>query len=152
MTVDCCVMNVYSLITQPVSPPCSFLFTSIHNNQPLDIWKKKMASNLSRGGGGCWLRWEHSLGPTELGTAGIQAGLWQGRLVAAKVVRKMSENVWNSVQRYAGGKKWEMQQFTAKWEHMGGEDWTHHSHFSVITGKFSMDKNKKLNNQLRNMA
>jgi hypothetical protein len=50
----------------------------------------------------------------DLGTAEIQAGLWQGRLVATKVVRKMSENVWNSVQRYAGGKKWEMQQFTAK--------------------------------------
>jgi hypothetical protein len=32
--------------------------------------------------------------------------------VAAKVVRKMAEKVWNTVQRYAGGRKWEMQQFT----------------------------------------
>ena len=55
---------------------------------------------------------EHSLGPTELDTAAIQARLWQGRLVAAKVVRKMAEKVWNTVQRYAGGRKWEMQQFT----------------------------------------
>ena len=52
------------------------------------------------------------MGPTELGPAGIQAGLWQGRLVAAKIVRKMAEKVWNTVQRYAGGRKWEMQQFT----------------------------------------
>ena len=52
------------------------------------------------------------MGPTELGTAGIQAGLWQGRLVAAKVVKRMAEKVWNTVQRYAGGRKWEIQQFT----------------------------------------
>jgi hypothetical protein len=33
------------------------------------------------------------------------------RLLAAKVVRKMVDKVWNNVQRYAGGKQLETQQF-----------------------------------------
>ena len=53
------------------------------------------------------------MGPTELGTAGIQTGMTR-RLLEAKVVRKMVDKVWNNVQRYAGGKKWDMKQFTAK--------------------------------------
>ena len=39
--------------------------------------------------------------------------------MAAKVVRKMSENVWNSVQRYAGGKNGKcnnLQQNESIWE------------------------------------
>ena len=52
------VMNEYilssSLITQLVSPQCSFLFTSRHNNQPLDVWNWKLWSNLSRGGLADW--------------------------------------------------------------------------------------------------
>jgi hypothetical protein len=42
--------------------------------------------------------------------------------VATKVARKMAEKVWNTVQRYAGGRKWEMQQYAPISEHMGGED------------------------------
>ena len=155
---DCWLLHVinesilfYLLITQPVFHSCSFLFTNRSNNQPLEMWNRKLGSNLSSGGTG-WLRWEHSLGPTELGTAGIQVGLWQGRLVTAKVVRKMVEKVWNIVQRYAGARQLEIQHCTSIWEHTGGEDWTPHSHFSVIIGEYSMDKVKKHNNQQRNMA
>ena len=60
-----------------------FLFTVRRNNQPLEIWNRILGSNLSSGGTG-WLRREHSLGPTELGTAGIETGLWQGGLVVAR--------------------------------------------------------------------
>ena len=81
-----------------------FLFTSRCNNEPLKIWKRMLGSNLSSGGTGC-LRREHSLRPTELGTAGIQTGLWQGGLVATKVVRKMVEKVWNDIQRYTGDRQ-----------------------------------------------
>ena len=35
------------------------------------------------------------------------------RLLAAKVVRKMVEKVWNNVQMYTGGKQLEMQLFTS---------------------------------------
>ena len=54
---------LFSLITQPVSHPCSFLCTCRHNNQPFKIWHRMLGSNLSSEGTG-WLRREHSLGPT----------------------------------------------------------------------------------------
>ncbi len=67
---DCWLLRVMkeyillcSLITQPASHPCSFLFTSRHNNQPFEIWNRMLGSNLSSVGTG-WLRREHSLGPT----------------------------------------------------------------------------------------
>ena len=42
MCNDCWLLRHECLLVdnQPVSPSCSFLFTSIHNNQHLDIWKK----------------------------------------------------------------------------------------------------------------
>jgi len=42
--------------------------------------------------------------------------------VAAKVVRKMVEKVWNNVQRYAGARQLAMQQYTSILDHMGGDD------------------------------
>jgi len=44
------------------------------------------------------------------------------RLLAAKVVRKMVEKVWNNIQRYTGGKQLELQQFTSISKNMGGQD------------------------------
>ena len=49
-------------------------------------------------------------GTDRTSTAGIQTGMTR-RLLAAKVVRKMVDNVWYNVQRYTGGKQLETQQF-----------------------------------------
>ena len=63
---DCWLLHVmneyilfYSLITQPVSHPSAFLFTSRHNNQPLEIWNRMLRSNVSSRGTG-WLRYQQN--------------------------------------------------------------------------------------------